>query len=79
MKITNIHEAKSQLSKLIEYALQGEEVVIAKSGKPVVKIVPIVVDESPRQGGRWKGRVRIADDFDNLPPDIAEAFGIVPK
>lgn len=79
MKITNIHEAKSQLSKLIECALQGEEVVIAKSGKPIVKLVPIVVDESPRQGGQWKGRVRIADDFDNLPPDIAEAFGIDPK
>lgn len=79
MKITNIHEAKSQLSKLIECALEGEEVVIAKSGEPIVKIVPIVVDESPRQGGQWKGRVRIADDFDSLPPDIAEAFGIDPK
>jgi prevent-host-death family protein len=79
MKIANIHEAKSQLSKLIECALEGEEVVIAKSGEPIVKIVPIVVDESPRQGGQWKGRVRIADDFDSLPSDIAEAFGIDPK
>lgn len=79
MKIANIHEAKSQLSKLIECALEGEEVVIAKAGKPIVKLVPIVVDESPRQGGQWKGRVRIADDFDELPPDIAEAFGIDPK
>lgn len=79
MKIANIHEAKSQLSKLIECALEGEEVVIAKAGKPIVKLVPIVVDESPRQGGQWKGRVRIADDFDELPADIAEAFGIDPK
>jgi prevent-host-death family protein len=76
MEITNIHEAKSNLSKLIEQALQGEDVVIAKAGMPVVRLVPIPVDTSPRVGGQWKGRVAIAEDFDTLPDDIAEAFGM---
>ena len=76
MKIANIHEAKSQLSKLIERALRGEEVVIAKAGTPVVRLVPIQADASPRLGGQWKGRVAIAADFDALPEVLAEAFGI---
>ena len=79
MKIANIHEAKSQLSKLVEHALNGEEVIIAKAGQPMVRLVPIHADETPRQGGQWKGRVRIADDFDRLPADIAAAFGIEPS
>jgi prevent-host-death family protein len=78
MAIANIHEAKSQLSKLIERALEGEEVIIARAGKPVVRLVPIDSDPSPREGGQWKGRVRIADDFDVLPDDIVAAFGIDP-
>ena len=76
MEIANIHEAKSQLSKLIEHAMRGEEVIIAKAGQPMVRLVPIHRDESPRKGGQWKGRVKIADDFDILPADIAEAFGM---
>jgi prevent-host-death family protein len=78
MEIANIHEAKSQLSRLIERAMNGEEVIIAKSGQPMVRLVPIHADESPRVGGQWKGRVRIADNFDTLPDDIAAAFGIEP-
>ena len=76
MEITNIHEAKSQLSKLVERALAGEEVIIAKAGKPAVRLTPIRSDQSDRQGGQWKGRVRIANDFDTLPDEIAAAFGI---
>jgi prevent-host-death family protein len=79
MEIANIHEAKSQLSKLIERAMSGEEVIIARAGRPMVRLVPIVADDSPRRGGQWKGRVRIADDFDALPDDIAAAFGIDPS
>ena len=79
MAIANIHEAKSQLSRLIDQALNGEEVIIAKAGQPVVRLVPIQSDESPRKGGQWKGRVRMADDFDVLPEDIAAAFGIEPR
>jgi prevent-host-death family protein len=76
MRITNIHEAKSQLSKLVERALEGEEVIIARAGRPVVRLVPVRDNESPRKGGQWKGKVRIADDFDVLPDDVARSFGI---
>ena len=76
MEIANIHEAKSQLSKLIEHAMNGEEVIIAKAGQHMVRLVPFHTDHSPRVGGQWKGRVHIADDFDTLPPDLATAFGI---
>ena len=76
MEIANIHEAKSQLSKLVDHAMNGEEVIIAKAGQPMVRLVPIRPDATPRQGGQWKGRVRIADDFDTLPDDVAAAFGI---
>ena len=79
MEIANIHEAKSRLSKLIEHALNGEEVIIAKAGQPVVRLVPIRPDESPRQGGQWKGKVRIAEDFDELPEEITAAFGMNKK
>lgn len=76
MEIANIHEAKSQLSRLVERAMSGEEVIIAKAGQPMVRLVPVRSDTSPRQGGQWKGRVRIAEDFDSLPEDIAAAFGV---
>jgi prevent-host-death family protein len=76
MEIANIHEAKSQLSKLVDRALDGEEVIIARAGTPVVRLVPVRQDDTPRQGGQWKGRVRIAEDFDTLPDDIADAFGM---
>ena len=76
MKITNIHEAKSQLSKLVDRALQGEEVIIARAGTPMVRLVPVSQGDSPRQGGQWKRKIRIADDFDELPADIADAFGM---
>lgn len=76
MTTANIHEAKSQLSKLIERAMKGEEVIIAKAGEPMVRLVPIRADHGPRQGGQWKGRVHMAEDFDTLPPDVAAAFGM---
>lgn len=75
-----IRLAKSgRLSKLIEHALRGEAVIIAKAGQPIVRLVPIKADDSPRVGGQWKGRIRITEDFDALPDDIAAAFGIGPK
>jgi prevent-host-death family protein len=77
MTRVGMHEAKTHLSKLVERAEAGEDVVIQRNGKPVVRLVPIV--EEPRSlasvRGTWRGRVRIADDFDELPEDIAEAFG----
>jgi prevent-host-death family protein len=76
VEIANIQQAKAQLSRLVERALEGEEVIIARAGTPVVRLVPIRRDDSPRQGGQWKGKVRIAPDFDSLPDDIARSFGI---
>lgn len=76
MQITNISEAKASLSRLIEKALRGEEVIIGKAGKPVVKIVPYELETSPRQlgVGNWRGRIWIADDFDELPEDVLALF-----
>ena len=76
MQITNISEAKASLSRLIEKALRGEEVIIGKAGKPVVKIVPYELETSPRQlgVGNWRGRIWIAYDFDELPEDVLALF-----
>lgn len=71
----NIREAKDQLSQLIERALAGEDVVIAKAGKPVVRLVPYRQRPKARRLGVWRGQVCIAPDFDLLPPSLAAAFG----
>ncbi len=72
--IVNIHEAKTHLSRLIELVSRGGEVIIAKAGRPVAKLVPYREPAGDRAPGGWRGRVRIADDFDELPPEIAAAF-----
>lgn len=77
--ITNISEAKTQLSALIEKVMAGQEVIIGKAGKPVAKLVMYQRSEKPRTPGALKGKIKIADDFDQLPEDIAEAFGMVDK
>ena len=60
MEIANIHEAKSRLSKLVEHAMNGEEVIIAKAGQPMVRLVPIHPDDTPRHGcGRQGGGARL--------------------
>lgn len=74
MKITNIHEAKTQLSKLIEAVLQGEDVIIAKAGKPLVKMIPYIPHCEPRKPGYWRGKVTMADDFDTLPESVINSF-----
>jgi len=71
-----MHDAKTKLSQLVELAEAGEDVVIARNGKPVVRLVPVASASSLTTiKGAWQGRVRIAEDFDELPQDIAEAFG----
>jgi len=76
MSTTNVAEAKAKLSQLIDKALSGEEVVIAKHGKPLVKLVPVELDTSPRDLTKrvWEGELWIADDFDELPDDLLRAF-----
>ena len=76
MVLRNISEAKSELSKLIELAQDGEEVVIAKAGKAVVRIVLYTGPTEPRKPGALRGKIRIAPDYDTLPADIEEAFGV---
>ncbi len=74
MQIANIHQAKAKLSHLIELALAGEEVQIARAGEPLVRLVPIQLDTQPRQGGQLAGKIWIADDFDAPDPEIETLF-----
>ena len=74
MSVVNVHEAKTHLSRLLERVSAGEEIVIAKAGRPVARLVPYEESLEPRTLGGWEGRVWIADDFDELPPDILAAF-----
>lgn len=64
MTIFNVHEAKTHFSKLLERVLNGEEVIIAKSGKPVARILPVITNIAPRKPGVDKGKVVIRPDFD---------------
>ncbi len=70
----NIHEAKTHLSRLVERAAAGEEIIISKAGRPMARLGPIPRAVTPREPGRWRGRVVIHDDFDELPSGIAAAF-----
>ena len=76
MQITNISDAKANLSKLIEQVLLGQEVIIGKAGKPVAKLVPYDADTRPRElgVGTWRGKIWVSDDFDNLPEEILALF-----
>jgi prevent-host-death family protein len=71
-----MHEAKTKLSQLVERAEAGEEIVIARNGTPVARLVPVVSTNALASvHGALRGRVEISADFDELPEDIAEAFG----
>ncbi|HEY7333431.1 MAG TPA: type II toxin-antitoxin system Phd/YefM family antitoxin [Bryobacteraceae bacterium] len=72
--VTNIREAKTHLSRLVERAAAGEEIVIAKAGKPMAKLVPYPKIPPKRKLGGWKGKVWIGPNFDELPPEILAAF-----
>ncbi len=74
MLTVNMHDAKTTLSKLVEKALAGEEVVIAKAGIPLVTLVPIQRNETPRKPGRFKGQIVMAPDFDKTPEEVISAF-----
>jgi len=73
MDQVNIHQAKTHLSRLLERVAEGEEIVIAKSGKPLAKLIPF--REAARRPGRLKGKIKIGRDFDApLPKTLAVAF-----
>ncbi len=71
----NIHEAKTHFSKLIERVRQGEEIIVAKAGKPVAKLLPIAQGAQVRVPGSARGKLTMADDFEvPLPDDILGSF-----
>ncbi len=72
-----MHEAKSNLSRLVDRALAGDDVVITRHGEPVGRLVAITPDPPSMASlrGTWQGRVKVADDMEALPPDISDALG----
>ena len=74
MQIVNIHDAKTNLSKLIEKVLAGEDVTLAKAGKPVAKIVAYKEKVKPRKSGLLKGKIWIPDDFNEEDKEINKMF-----
>jgi prevent-host-death family protein len=76
MTQVGMHEAKTRLSQLVERAEAGEEVIIARNGKPVARLVAIEAAGSLAAAhGALRGQIEIAEDFDDLPEDVADAFG----
>jgi prevent-host-death family protein len=75
MKAVNIHEAKTPLSRLIARVVRGEEITLAKAGRPVAKIVPIAPHVVRRVPGTARGRITVASDFDSpLPKELQKRF-----
>lgn len=75
MTTVNVHEAKTQLSRLLERVLQGEEIVIARYGKPVATLVPFAERPARREPGSARGRVSLSSDFDDpLPEEVLRGF-----
>jgi prevent-host-death family protein len=78
MKMVNVHQAKTELSRLLEAVEGGEEVIIARSGVPVARLVRVRPDE--RVPGRLAGVLELREDFDApLPSEVSEGFGLEPK
>jgi len=74
MKKANLHNAKTNLSKLVELAVQGEEIIICKAGTPVARLVAIHRKKNKRVSGIWKNKVKIEEDFDVLPDEFMRNF-----
>jgi prevent-host-death family protein len=74
-KAVNIHEAKTHLSRLVERVEAGEEITIARAGRPVARLVPVARLLEPRKPGIWRGKVVIGSDFDDPLPEFEDAVG----
>jgi prevent-host-death family protein len=76
MTLVNMHEAKTNLSRLVERAAAGEEIIIGRAGVPVAKLVPYQppANNRRREGGFLRGQIVIHDDFDELPEEIMRYF-----
>jgi len=75
MESVNIHEAKTHLSRLVERVEAGEEVIIARAGRPVARLIPFRAQRQPRVPGLWAGRVAIGPDFDDPIPGFDDETG----
>ena len=75
-KPVNIHEAKTHLSRLVERVEAGEEITLARAGRPVARIVPYVARREPRKPGLWQGKIQLAPDWDSpeVNAEIADLF-----
>jgi prevent-host-death family protein len=76
MKQVNVHEAKTRLSRLLQEVEDGEEIVIARNGEPVARLVRVEPEREPREPGWAKGKVWMAPDFDEFDDDMARDFGL---
>lgn len=74
MIMENMYQAKTHLSRLVEKALEGEEVILAKAGKPLVRLVPYEEKSEPLKIGLMAGKITIPDDFNELSPEMEEIF-----
>ena len=72
MRTVNIHEAKTYLSRLVDAAAKGEPFIIAKAGKPLVKVVPIDAPATPRRLGFMRGQFTVPDDFETMDQEEIE-------
>jgi prevent-host-death family protein len=73
-EIVDMHQAKTSLSRLVERALAGEDIVIARNGEPLVKLVPVAKERKPRVPGQGKGKIWIGPDFEFTDEEITELF-----
>ena len=74
MKTINIHEAKTHLSRIVERVAGGEEVIIGKAGKPMAKLIPYRTSPVQRKPGSLKGKIKIADSFDDYSDEVRALF-----
>ena len=68
-------DARLELHRVLDRVEAGEEIIIGRAGRPVALLIPYTRSRTPRRPGAWHGKVRIGDDFDELPPHILDAFG----
>ncbi|MCC5841009.1 MAG: type II toxin-antitoxin system prevent-host-death family antitoxin [Opitutales bacterium] len=74
MKVINVQEAKTHLSRLMEAAAAGEEIILGKHGRPMARLCSFTASGEPRRLGGLEGRIRIAPDFDDEDPRIEQLF-----
>ena len=72
--LVNIHQAKTHLSRLVEQAAAGEEIIIGKAGRPMARLIAYAPGRTPRVPGALRGRIHIAEDFDVTPEWLVDAF-----